>query len=147
MKKLRNPLIMMLAGLALMAVTAWQTKHLRFQASGSSANSHTAALVSSPPGGGAEDRVIAEGRVAAYHGAQVTLSTEIVGRIERLPIDEKALVAKGDLIAEVKADDLKAALMEANARLAEIDAEIKLAEFELTRHRKLWEGRAVSQQE
>ena len=137
----------MLAGLALVVVTAWQAERLNLQVSSFPANSGTPALIKSPTDGGAEDRVIAEGRVATYHGAQVTLSAEIVGRIERLVIDEKALVAKGDLIAEVKADDLRAALREANARLAEIDAEIKLADFELKRHRKLLEGRAVSQQE
>src|SRR5204862_2746507 len=133
--------------LTLVAVTAWRTERFNLQISNLPANSSRAAFINLPTDGGTEDRVIAEGRVAAYHGAQVTLSAEIVGRIERLVIDEKALVAKGDLIAEVKADDLKAALMEAKARLTEIDAEIKLADFELKRHRKLLEGRAVSQQE
>src|SRR5438132_2125030 len=101
MKKLRNPIILMIAGLALMAVAAWQKERFNLQVSSLSASSSSAALINSPTDGGTEDRVIAEGRVAAYHGAQVTLSAEIVGRIERLVIDEKSVVAKGDLIAEV----------------------------------------------
>lgn len=149
MMRVRTLLLVALVGIALVALTVWQAKKLNLRTSlfakgGESSNASNQQTNTNAVG---EDRVIAEGRVATYHGDQVTLSAEIAGRIEKLVVNEKMTVSKGDVIAEIKVDDLKAALAEAKARLAEIDAEIRLAEFELKRYKQLLEERAVSQQE
>ena len=46
-------------------------------------------------------RIIAEGRMATYPGAEITLSSELPAVIARLPIKEKDRIRKGDLIAEL----------------------------------------------
>lgn len=78
-------------------------------------------------------RVVAEGRVAAYPGAEVIVSTEVLGTIIDGPPREKAVIHKGDLIAELKADDLRASRAEAAAKMAEADADIRFYERELRR--------------
>ena len=40
-------------------------------------------------------RVIAEGRVVAYPGAEVVVGTEAAGRIIRLDVQEKSVVRQG----------------------------------------------------
>ena len=47
---------------------------------------------------------MAEGRVVAYPGAEVIVGTEAAGRIIKLPVEEKSVVNKGDLVAELNAD-------------------------------------------
>ena len=137
--------LFVLAGVIFVALTAWQAKklNLSFLTSRSGVGSST----SSQTNAFAQDRVIAEGRVATYHGDQVTLSAELVGLIEKLPVDEKAVVSKGDLIAEIKVDDIKAWLAETKARLAEMDAEIRLTDAELKRQRKLRADAVISPDE
>jgi RND family efflux transporter MFP subunit len=77
--------------------------------------------------------VIAEGRVVAYPGAEVVVGTEAAGRIVRLDVWEKSVVHKGDLIAELNAEDLKADHTEAGARVAEAEADIRFFDRELRR--------------
>lgn len=148
MKRLRVLLFLTLLGLASIALATWQVRKLNLSrsvlGSDSPSGNHSIHRVNESV---ANQRVIAEGRVATYHGAQVTLSAEMVGQIQNLPVDENSFVKMGDLIAEIKVDDLKAALAEAKVRLSEIDAEIRLAELELTRYRRLHPAAAVSQQE
>ena len=55
-------------------------------------------------------RITAEGRVVAYPGAEVTVGTEVLGTIISMPAREKAAVRKGDLLVELRADDVKASL-------------------------------------
>ncbi|MFZ4701018.1 MAG: efflux RND transporter periplasmic adaptor subunit [Candidatus Methylumidiphilus sp.] len=92
-------------------------------------------------------RIIAEGRMAAYPGAEVTLSNELPAVIMRLPVKEKDRVRKGDLVAELKADDIRAQAEEAKARIAETEANIRLLDLEIERIAKLWESRQASRQE
>lgn len=139
---MKKVLLLVLTALILVSLTVWQARKMNLsfltpQAGATNSGSPTTNDLF-------QDRVIAEGRVAAYHGEQVTLSAEMVGRIAKLPVDEKALVSKGDLIAEIKVDDLKAWLAETQARLAEIDAEIRLADAELKRQRKLHDESVIS---
>lgn len=82
--------------------------------------------------------IIAEGRIATYPGAQVVVSTEVPGTIIALPVQEKDVVRQGQLIAELRADDLKAALREERARIAETDADLKLAFQEISRSERLF---------
>ena len=92
-------------------------------------------------------RLIAEGRIAAYPNAEITLSSELSAVIAKLFVKEKDRVRKGDLIAELKAEDLKAQGEEAKARIAETEANIRLLDVEIERTSKLYEIRAASRQD
>lgn len=116
------------AGIALFALTVVQAR----QAGGSAAPRAGAASRGVP-------RVSAEGRVVAYPGAEVQVSAEAAGRLVRLTVVEGQAVARGALLAEVDADELKAALREARARVGEAEAELRLAETTRTRTARLVE--------
>lgn len=91
-------------------------------------------------------RVIAEGRLVAYPGAEIVISSELAGVILRLPVEEKSTVRKGDVIAELKVDELRAALAEARAKTAEAQADLHLAQVEVARAEKLWNQQMGSRQ-
>jgi RND family efflux transporter MFP subunit len=90
--------------------------------------------------------VVAEGRVATYPGAEVTVGTDVAGTIEKLDVHEQDVVHKGDVIATLRADDLRAALGEARARVGEADADIRLFELELERAQRLFREDVGSKQ-
>jgi RND family efflux transporter MFP subunit len=102
------------------------------------------AVAAAPPP--PSNRVAAEGRVVAYPGAQVVVGTDLAGTIVVLPVQEKEKVRKGQLLAELRSDDYRAALAEARARVVEADADIRLAEAEVERARALWEKAVGSRQ-
>ena len=81
----------------------------------------------------ASSRIIAEGRVVAYPGAEVTVGTEVVGTIINVAAQENAVVRKGDLLVELRSDDVKASLREAHFRLIEAETGLRLlrARFQL----------------
>ena len=91
-------------------------------------------------------RVVAEGRLVTYPGAEVVISAEQNGLILRLPVDEKSRVRKGDLVAELKADELRAGLGEARAKIAEAEADTRLSSSEVARAEKLWDMQMGSKQ-
>jgi HlyD family secretion protein len=70
--------------------------------------------------------VRAEGRVSAYPGAEVTVGTEVLGTIVSMPAPENAVVRKGDLLVELRSDDVRASLREAHARLIEAEVGLRL---------------------
>jgi HlyD family secretion protein len=78
-------------------------------------------------------RIIAEGRVVAYPDAEVTVGAEVAGTIINMPARENAVVRKGDLLVELRSDDVKAALREAHFRLIEAETGVRLlrARFQL----------------
>jgi len=78
-------------------------------------------------------KVIAEGRVVAYPGAQVVVSTETPGTILRVLVREKSVVRKGDLLVELKADDARSQVDEATAHLNAAEAEVGRVEAEQKR--------------
>lgn len=84
-------------------------------------------------------RVIAEGRLVPYPGAEVVVSSEVAGTLVSLPVSEKQRVKKGQLLAELRADDWRAQLAEARAQLAVADSEIRLATSESARAERLLE--------
>jgi RND family efflux transporter MFP subunit len=90
--------------------------------------------------------VIAEGRVAAYPGAEVTVGSDVAGTIERLDVVEQDVVHKGDVIATLRADDLRAALGEARAHVREAEADIRLYELEVERAQRLFREDVGSKQ-
>lgn len=84
-------------------------------------------------------RVIAEGRVVAYPGAEVTIGTDVDGTIARLTVNEKDQVKRGETIAVIRADDTRAALAVARARVTEADADIRLFQSEVARAQNLFQ--------
>jgi HlyD family secretion protein len=91
-----------------------------------------------PAGASATARsVAAEGRVVTYPGADVKVAAERAGRLVAVLVEEGQVVRKGDLLAEIESDELRAALGEARARVDEAAAEVRLAEVNLERKRRL----------
>jgi HlyD family secretion protein len=84
-------------------------------------------------------RVVAEGRVVTYPGAEVTVGTDVAGTIARLTVSEKEHVRRGAPIAILQADDTRAALGVARARVGEADADIRLYHAEVARAQNLFQ--------
>ncbi|HUP59339.1 MAG TPA: efflux RND transporter periplasmic adaptor subunit [Thermoanaerobaculia bacterium] len=97
-------------------------------------------------GQGEGPKIAAEGRVVAYPGAEVTVGSDATGTIAKLNVDEKQRVRKGDVLAIIEADDTRAALGVARARLGEADADIRLFAAEAERARNLWREDVGSKQ-
>lgn len=132
MKRILLPLL----GIVLVIVTVAQVNASR-QAKPGAPAPHAAAD---------PQRISAEGRVVAYPGAEVTVGSDVAGTIERVAVNEKDIVRKGDVLAVVKADDTRAALAEARSRVGEADADIRLFELEVERARRLWQEDVGSKQ-
>ena len=118
-----------LIGVALLGATVLQARNASRPPQG-------AATVAPAP---SERGVAAEGRVVAYPGAEVKVGAERAGRLVAVLVREGDLVRKGQLLAELESDELRAGLAEAQARVAEAEAEIRLAEASLGRRRQLVE--------
>ena len=90
--------------------------------------------------------IAAEGRVVAYPGAEVVVGSDVAGTIERLNVEEKQRVRKGEVIAVIEAHDTRAALGVARARVAESDADIRLFALESERAKNLMQVEVGSRQ-
>jgi multidrug efflux pump subunit AcrA (membrane-fusion protein) len=88
--------------------------------------------------------VAAEGRLAPYPGADVIVGTEVAGRVLRLAVEEKAVVHKGDVLAELDSSEPRAALAEAKAQAAQAEAELRYDRKELARQEQLVAGHAAT---
>lgn len=91
-------------------------------------------------------RIVAEGRVVTYPGSEITVGSDVAGTIERLNVDEKQTVHAGDVLAVIKADDTRAALSVARARVGEADADTRLFEAEVARAQHLFREDVGSKQ-
>jgi RND family efflux transporter MFP subunit len=80
---------------------------------------------------------VAEGRVVAYPGAEVVVGTDRMGRIVRLAVQEKSVVRRGDVVAELDAEDVRAGLAEARAQVTAARADVELAQVEIERAESL----------
>lgn len=104
--------------------------------------------------------VVATGRVAAVSRAQV--GSPVTGVVVERRVQEGDRVQPGDVLAVLRADDLEAALKEAQAALAQLqeaqrphaqaalrEAQAKLAQArrEAERRRALWEQRAIAHEQ
>ena len=92
----------------------------------------------------AESGIAAEGRVVAYPGAEVKIGAERAGRLVRVLVEEGDSVRKGQLLAEIDSDELRAELAEARARVVEAEAEVRLSESTLARRQKLQQERILA---
>lgn len=110
-----------------------------------SAETGGAGTVAAAPAPEADGGVIAEGRLVTYPGAEVLVGTELPGTVVRLLVQEKDAVRKGQVLAEIKADDLRAELAEARARVTEADADIRFADLDIERAERLLESKVGTQ--
>jgi len=90
-----------------------------------------------------ESALRVEGRVATYPGGQVVVGTDFAGTISRLMVKEKDLVHRGDVLAEIRADEERSQLAEARARIAESGADVTFFDAEADRVQRLWESHSV----
>lgn len=90
--------------------------------------------------------VRAEGWVVAYPGAEVTVGTDVAGTVVHLRVQEKDKVRKGQLVAELRADDTRAALEEARAQVAQSEADVRLYEIEISRAQQLFDAKVGTKQ-
>lgn len=81
--------------------------------------------------------VAAEGRVVAYPGAEVRVGAERAGRLVSVRVREGDVVQRGQLLAEIESEEIRAGLAEARARVAEAEAEVRLAELARERRERL----------
>jgi HlyD family secretion protein len=125
-------------GVLIVAITIFEVRATRLAASPKPAPARPAPMQSS--------RIAAEGRVVTYPGAEVTVGSDVAGTIQRLTVEEKDVVRKGQVIAVIKADDARAALAEARARVGEAEADIRLFDSERERAQKLWREDVGSKQ-
>ena len=89
--------------------------------------------------------VLAEGRLATYPGAEITLSAELSGRIIELRVNERDRVKTGEKLAEVDVKEQRAALAEAWSRVKEADSDIAYFKREQGRSQQLFAQNAVAQ--
>jgi HlyD family secretion protein len=89
----------------------------------------------------------AEGQFVAYPGAEVTVGSEITGRILSLPVDEKTIVKKGQLLVALDDAETRASLTEARARIVEANAEVTATATDVERMENLAASHAISRQE
>jgi RND family efflux transporter MFP subunit len=82
-----------------------------------------------------------------YPGAEVIVAAELAGKIIHLPVREKSVVRKGESIAELNSEELRAWRAEASARIEEAEADIRFFDREVTRTRGLLSRRAASEVE
>jgi HlyD family secretion protein len=122
-----------LLGVVLTVLLVGQIRSGRGPSSSGTASAEAAPTVPSA----ADQRVVAEGRVVTYPGAEVAVATDLPGVVVRIAVDEKDRVRKGQVIAELKADDLRAELAESRARVEEAEADIRFAEVDLERAERL----------
>jgi len=121
-------------GIALVSITVAQVRAMRPNATPPAQKSGPIARA-----------ISAEGRLVAYPGAEVTVGSDVAGTVERL-VEEKQSVRKGEIVAVIRADDTRAALSQARARVGEADADIRLFELERDRARSLWQTAVGSKQ-
>lgn len=94
------------------------------------------AAASPSPGAAAPaaPRVVAEGRVVTRPGAESSVGAEAGGVVAEVPAREGARVRKGDLLVRLLSDRQEVAVAEAEARLAEADADLVFQKLEYPRH-------------
>jgi len=132
-------------GIALLGALVWQGRRLASAPAQAARNADSARVV--PQGSDRTGaRIQAEGRVVTYPGAEVTVGTEVVGRIVRLTVQEKDAVQPGSLIAELDDTELRASYAEVEARIRESEADLALFESDLTRLTPLAANSVVSRQ-
>jgi RND family efflux transporter MFP subunit len=122
-------IVLPLAGVGLLGAFVWQARGPR--------GTPVVSRAPSPAGSELAGGTRAEGRVAAYPGAEVTVGTDLAGTVARVLVQEKAVVRRGQLLVELASSEQRAALDEARARIGEAEANLRLAQAQVTRWQAL----------
>lgn len=140
----RLPLVLVLAGAGAVALFGWALFHDR--------SPHATALPPLTPIAVArvEKRDVlvsinALGQVQAWQA--VVVRAQVAGKLLRVPVVEGSDVAKDALIAEIDPAPFRAALMQAQGALGRDQAQLDLANLNLTRYRQLATQDSISAQE
>ncbi|MEA2693091.1 MAG: HlyD family secretion protein [Acidobacteriota bacterium] len=139
--------IVPLLGLTLTVALVGQVRSLKMRSTATtgSASPHASAPMGAAmpaPGAG---RVTAEGRLVTYPGAQVVVATDVAGTLSRLLVKERDHVRKGQLLAELRADDVRAEIAEQQARVSEAEADIRFADSDVDRADRLLAAKVGTQ--
>jgi len=127
-----------LLGLTLTAVLVLQMRgHLFAGLSGARTASASVTAPTASDTAPAAGRVVAEGRMVTYPGAEVVVAADLPGTLVRLAVTEKQTVRKGQLLAELRADDRRAEIAEAQAKVDEAAADIRFADVDAARAERL----------
>ncbi len=78
---------------------------------------------------------------------QVNVTSEVGGKIARIYVDEGQVVKEGQLLAELETETLRLQIKQAEAGLAVAKSNLKDAKRNLGRMERLWEEKAVSEQQ
>jgi len=124
---------------ALLAGLGWQWGRIGRALDGAGPKT---ALAAEPP---ARHGIHAEGRLVAYPNALVVVGTDLGGTLRSLPVLEKTVVKKGDLLAELDSSEQKAALVEARTRVSEAEVDMRFFDVELDRSQRLLATSAIAQ--
>lgn len=92
-------------------------------------------------------QILAEGRIATYPGADVTVGSEVGGKLERMHVKERDVVKAGDVLFEFDVKEQRAALAEAQARVGEVSADVDFSKRERNRSAKLFWDDAIPEAE
>jgi RND family efflux transporter MFP subunit len=131
--RMRTLAVSGIVGAGLLVTAVWQAR--------GAAPAVLPAAAGAPP---AARVVAAEGRVVAYPGAEVKVGAERAGRLVRVVVQEGQNVHRGDLLAEIESEELRASLAEARAHVAEMEAEARLADLARERRRQLFQEKIVA---
>lgn len=124
-----------LTGIGLFGAFIWQAR----QAQGAGSPSNPVAVAATDNG------TRAEGRLVAYPGAQVTVGTDLAGTVARVLVQEQDRVRRGQVLVELVASEQRAALREGRARIAEAEANLRLAVIQVGRWQTLRASDMASQ--
>jgi RND family efflux transporter MFP subunit len=124
---------------ALLAGLAWQWGRIGRALDGAGPKMALAAELPARHG------IHAEGRLVAYPNALVVVGTDLGGTLRSLPVLEKTVVKKGDLLAELDSSEQKAALVEARTRVSEAEVDMRFFDVELDRSQRLLATSAIAQ--
>lgn len=91
--------------------------------------------------------VLATGSLRLRVGAEVRVGAQLSGIVEKLNVVVGSKVRKGDVIAEIDSSGLRARLAQAGAQVAVVEQEVRRAEVELARARRMDADRLVARSE
>jgi len=131
-------IVLPLAGIGILGAFVWQAR----QARGTPLSVPTDGPATTERVGGTR----AEGRVAAYPGAEVTVGTDLAGTVSHVLVREKDIVHRGQLLVELASGEQRAALDEARARIGEAEANLRLAQAQVSRWQALRAQNLAAQQ-
>ncbi|MFW6160374.1 MAG: efflux RND transporter periplasmic adaptor subunit [Acidobacteriota bacterium] len=91
------------------------------------------------------EKLYLTGMLEAWRQANVT--SEVGGKIARIYVEEGQVVKEGELLAELETETLRLQLKQAEAGLAVAGSNLKDAQRNRERMERLWEEKAVSEQQ